>query len=109
MKCLCFLFLLAASPIIVLSQTVTGPPGLTVEKKEWRMNPMAGGAGKVAFAYFGSAYGVRFLDQRQDVAHAQDARRHAVGMERLDRVCAWSKTRIEFLLGRLDGNSARHF
>src|SRR5712692_584694 len=28
--------------------------------------------------------GVRFFDQRDDVAHAENARRHALGMERLD-------------------------
>src|SRR5688500_8617524 len=30
--------------------------------------------------------GVRLLDQREDVAHAEDARRHALGMERLQAV-----------------------
>src|SRR6185503_15816983 len=30
--------------------------------------------------------GVRLLDQRQDVAHAEDARRHALGVERLEAV-----------------------
>ena len=29
---------------------------------------------------------MRLLDQRQDVAHAEDARRHALGMERLEAV-----------------------